>query len=94
MEISKKASDVGSLNLLAYRDVLRYFSLRETETSVESNLQHACTHHNSLMYQKVAERMLQKWLRFWMLRDRAYSKLKKENQVHRAQVPAPSQMYL
>ena len=42
------------INMTACRDVLRSFSLSETETSVEQNLWWACTHHDSLMCQQVA----------------------------------------
>ena len=48
------ASEEEILNLTACRDVLRSFSLSKTETSVEQNLQHTWTHHNSLMHQQVA----------------------------------------
>ena len=40
--------------MMARREVLRSFSLSETETSVERNLQRAHAHHNSLMRQWVA----------------------------------------
>ena len=40
--------------MTACREVLRSFSLSETETSVEQNLQHAHAHHDSLMCQQVA----------------------------------------
>ena len=36
------------------REVLRSFSLSDTETSVERNLWHAHAHHDSLMHQWVA----------------------------------------
>ena len=42
------------INMTAHREVLRSFSLNETETSVEQNLQQACAHHDSLMHQWVA----------------------------------------
>ena len=44
------ASEEEILNLTAHREVLRSFSLSDTETSVEHNLSHACTHHNSLLH--------------------------------------------
>ena len=47
-------SEDESLSLLAHREVLRSFSLSETETSKKQNLCHACTHHNNLMHQWVA----------------------------------------
>ena len=42
------------INMTAHRGVLRSFSLSETETSVDRNLQQACAHHDSLMHQQVA----------------------------------------
>ena len=42
------------LNLSAGREILRSFSLSDTETSVECNLCHAHAHHDSLMHQQVA----------------------------------------
>ena len=48
------ASEEELINRTAHREVLRSFSLSETETSVEQNLQWAHTHHDSLMCQWVA----------------------------------------
>ena len=48
------ASGEEVFNSSARREVLRSFSLSDTETIVEHNLQHACTHHDSLMCQWVA----------------------------------------
>ena len=48
------ASEEEVFNLSARRVVLRSFSLSDTETSVECNLQHAHAHHDSLMQQQVA----------------------------------------
>ena len=48
------ASEDDLINMTACREVLRSFSLCETETSVEGNLQQACAHHDSLMCQQVA----------------------------------------
>ena len=48
------ASEEELINMTARREVLRSFSLSETETSVEQNLQCACAHHDSLMHQQVA----------------------------------------
>ena len=46
------ASKEESINLLAHREVLRSFSLREA--SVQQNVCHAHAHHDSLMHQWVA----------------------------------------
>ena len=48
------ASEEDLINMTACREVLRSFSLSETEASVEQNLWQARTHHNSLMHQQVA----------------------------------------
>ena len=48
------ASEEELINMTACREVLRSFSLSETETSVEQNLQQAHAHHDSLMHQQVA----------------------------------------
>ena len=48
------ASEEEVFNLSARREVLRSFSLSDTKTSVEHNLQCACTHHDSLICQLVA----------------------------------------
>ena len=48
------ASEEEVLNLSFYREVLRSLSLSNTETSVEQNFCHTCTHHDSLMCQQVA----------------------------------------
>ena len=48
------ASEEEVFNLSARTEVLRSFSLSDTEMSVEHNLQCACAHHDSLMHQWVA----------------------------------------
>ena len=48
------ASEEELINMTAHREVLRSFSLSETETSVEPNLWQAHTLHDSLMHQLVA----------------------------------------
>ena len=48
------ASEEEVFDLSAHREVLRSFSLSDTETSVEHNLCHASTHHDSLLHQLVA----------------------------------------
>ena len=48
------ASEEELINMTACREVIRSFSLSETETSVQQNHQQACTHHDSLMHQWVA----------------------------------------
>ena len=47
------ASEEEVFNLSAHKEVLRSFSLSNTKTSVEQNLCHAHTHHDSLMHQQV-----------------------------------------
>ena len=47
-------SEEKVFNLSACREVLRSFSLSDTKTSVDQNLHHAHTHHDSLMHQWVA----------------------------------------
>ena len=48
------ASKEEVFNLSTCREVLKTFSLSNTETSVEQNLQYAHAHHESLMCQWVA----------------------------------------
>ena len=48
------ASEEELINMTARREVLRSFSLSETEMSVKQNLQCASAHHDSLMCQWVA----------------------------------------
>ena len=52
--LDNMASEEERINLLAHREVLRSFSHRKTETSVEWNLFYAHTQHDSLMCQWVA----------------------------------------
>ena len=48
------ASEEELINMTAHREVLRSFSLRKTDTSVEENLWQDHAHHDSLMCQQVA----------------------------------------
>ena len=83
------ASKEESLNLLACRDVLRPFSLSNTETSVEQNLHNACTHHQWVAVEDAPE-MAQ-------VLDAKRSNIERiieEVQAHGAQVAVLSQMQL
>ena len=76
------------------REVLRSFSLSETETSVEQNLQRACTHHDSLMYQWVTVEDAPEMARLLDAKMHSVEQIIEEEQAHRAQVAALSQMQL
>ena len=74
------------INMTACRDVLRSFSLNETETGVEQNLQWACAHHDSSMCQEMARPLDAKM--------QSVEQIIEEEQDHRVQVAALSQMQL
>ena len=80
--------------MTARREVLRSFSLSETETSVEQNLQCACTHHDSLMHQQVAVEDAPEMARLLDAEMHSVEQIIEEEQAHRAQVAALSQMQL
>ena len=84
------ASEKELVNMMACREVLRSFSLSEMETSVEQNLQWACAHHDSLIASEDAPEMAQ------VLDAKMHSveQLIEEQQAHRVQVAALSQMQL
>ena len=88
------ASEEELINRTAHREVLRSFSLSETETSVERNLQHACTHHDSLMHQWVAAEDALEMARLLDAEMQSVEQIIEEEQAHRVQVAALSQMQL
>ena len=88
------ASEEELINMTARREVLRSFSLSETETSVEQNLQQACAHHDSLMHQQVAVEDALEMARLLDAEIHSVEKIIEEEQAHRAQVAALSQMQL
>ena len=80
--------------MTAHREVLRSFSLNETETSVEQNLRWAHTHHGSLMHQQVAVEDAPEMARLLDAEMHSVEQIIEEEQAHRAQVAALSQMQL
>ena len=88
------ASEEELVNMMARREVLRSFSLSETETSVEQNLQCARTHHDSLMCQQVAAEDAPEMSRLLDAELQSVEEIIEEEQAHRAQVAALSQMQL
>ena len=82
------------INMTACREVLRSFSLSETETSVEQNLQWACAHHDSLMCQWVAAEDALEIARVLDAERQSVEQIIEEEEAHRAQVAALSQMQL
>ena len=88
------ASEEEVFNLSARREVLRSFSLSDIETSVEHNFQHACAHHDSLMHQQVVVEDAPEMA--WLLdaERESMEQIIEEEQAHRVQVAALSQMQL
>ena len=86
------ASEEDLINMTACREVLRSFSLSETETSVEQNLWQACTHHDSLMHQWVAAEDAPEMAQLLDAKMHSVKQIIEEEQAHRAQVAAFSQM--
>ena len=80
--------------MTAHREVLRSFSLSETEMSVEQNLQCARTHHGSLMHQWVAAEDAPEMTRFLDADMHSVEQIIEEEQAHRVQVAALSQIQL
>ena len=72
------------LNLTACREFLRSFSLSDTETSVEQNLQWACTHHDSLMCQWVAVEDALEMVQLLDAEMQSMEQIIEEEQAHRA----------
>ena len=87
-------SEEELINITAHRKVLRSFSLSETETSVEQNLQRACTHHDSLMCQWVAAEDTPEMAQLLDAEMQSVEQIIEEEQAHRAQVAILSQMQL
>ena len=88
------ASEEELINRTACREVLRSFSLSKTETSVEQNLQCAHTHHDSLMHQQVAVEDAPEMARLLDAEMQSVEQIIEEEQAHRVQVAALSQMQL
>ena len=88
------ASEEELINRTACREVLRSFFLSDTKTSVEQNLQHACTHHDSLMCQWVAMEDAPEMARLLDAEIQSVEQIIEEEQAHRVQVAALSQMQL
>ena len=88
------ASEEDLINRTARREVLRSFSLSETETSVERNLRRARAHHDSLMHQRVAAEDAPEMARLLDAEMQSVEHIIEEEQAHRAQVAALSQMQL
>ena len=88
------ASKKEVFNLSARREVLRSFSLSDTEMSVEHNLQHAHTHHDSLMCQLVVAEDAPEMA--WLLdaEHESVQQIIEEDQAHRAQMAALTQIQL
>ena len=88
------ASEEEVFNLSARREVLRSFSLSDTETSVEHNLWCAHAHHNSLMHQWVAAEDAPEMA--WVLNaeHESVEQIIEEEQAHRAQVATLTEMQL
>ena len=87
-------SEEELINMTAHREVLRSFSLSETETSVDQNLRCAHTHHDSLMCQQVAAEDAPEMARLLDAEMHSVEQIIEEEQAHRAQVAALSQMQL
>ena len=83
-----------SISLLAHKDVLRSFFLSETETCVEQNLHHGCTHHDSSMHQQVAAKDAPEMAHVLDAKRENVEWIIKKKQAHRAQVAALLEMQL
>ena len=88
------ASEEELINMTAHREVLRSFSLSETETSVEQNLWQACAHHDSLIHQQVAAEDALEMAQLLDAKMQSVEQIIEEEQAHRVQVAALSQMQL
>ena len=88
------ASEEDLINMTAHREVLRSFSLSETETSVEQNLWQAHAHHDSLMHQQVAAEDAPEMAQLLDAEMQSMEQIIEEEQAHRVQVAALSQMQL
>ena len=81
-------------NLSARRKVLRSFSLSDTETSVEHNLQCACAHHDSLMHQQVVAEDVPEMAQVLDAEHESVEQIIEEEWAHRPQVTALTEMQL
>ena len=88
------ASEEELINRTARREVLRSFSLSDMETSVERNLRRARAHHDSLMHQRVATEDAPEMARLLDAEMQSVEQIIEEEQAHKAQVAALSQMQL
>ena len=88
------ASKEESINLRTCRKVLRSFSFSETEPSVQQNLHHSHTHHYSLMCQWVAAEDALEMAHILDAKRENVKWIIEEEQAHRAQVTAFSQIQL
>ena len=88
------ASEEELINRTARREVLRSFSLSEMETSVERNLRRARAHHDSLMHQWVATEDAPEMARLLDAEMQSVEQIIEEEQAHKVQVAALSQMQL
>ena len=87
-------SEEEVFNLSTCREVLRSFSLSDTQTSMELNLCHAHAHHDSLMHQQVAVKDAPEMAQLLDAKQESMEQIIEEEQAHRAQVAALSQMKL
>ena len=88
------ASKEELINRTACREVLRSFSLSEMETSVEQNLRRARAHHDSLMHQWLATEDAPEMARLLDAEMQSVEQIIEEEQAHKVQVAALSQMQL
>ena len=88
------ASREEILNLTAFREVLRSFSLINTETSVEQNPWWVHTHHDNLMHQQVAVEDAPEMAQLLDAEMESVEQIIEEEHAHRVQVAALSQMQL
>ena len=94
MLVLMMASKEEMLNLTAHREVLRSFSLSDTETSVVQNLQPAHAHHDSIMCQWVAVEDALEMAQLLDAEMQSMEQIIEEKQAHGVQVAALSQMQL
>ena len=90
----KMVSEEELISMTAHREVLRSFSLSKTETSVKQNLQWACAQYGSLMYQQVAAEDTAEMAQLLDAEMQSVEQIIEEEQAHRVQVAAVSQMQL
>ena len=88
------ASEEELINRTACMEVLRSFSLSKTKTSVEQNLWCAHAHHDSLMCQWVAAEDAPEMARLLDAEMQSVEQIIEEEQAHKVQVAALSQMQL